>query len=231
MARAAILHAISPWPRANEQLESHVKTSRFANLTEERVRETRHLALTKLQIERDFLLLAVFARPIRGSAPGTMFARRFGSPRWGCNCCLVQILRCRSSRDEGELDGRIFSASSLFRMILTPLPFRYAIFSPDYLFARCCLLSRWFARDREFVCGSWEFWNFVAGGGVKRGIRYQGLLRTVAAKGENIALAIKFFSPNISRRIFIYTSRRKFGNLIIWSLFSFPFACSIFKEF
>lgn len=81
MARAAILHAISPWPCVDEQLESHVKTSRFANLTEERVRETRHLALTKLQIERDFLLLAVFARPIRGSAPGTMFARRFGSLR------------------------------------------------------------------------------------------------------------------------------------------------------
>lgn len=50
---------------------------------------------------------------------------------------------------------------------------------------------------------------------MKRGIRYQGLLRTVAAKGENIALAIKFFSSNISRRIFIYTSRRVFGNLII----------------
>lgn len=49
---------------------------------------------------------------------------------------------------------------------------------------------------------------------MKRGIRYQGLLRTVAAKGENIALAIKFFFPNISRRIFIYTSRRKFNYLI-----------------
>lgn len=152
----------------------------------------------------------MFARPIRGSAPGTMFARRFGSPRSrraGCNCCRARfaffaVVSPPLSFVPWRGADRIFS--SLFRMIPTlplirPLSFRRSILSLVVVVcsrADLRVIASLFA-DR----GNFEILLEER----KRGFIIKAYC--VQWLRENIALAIKFFSPNISLRIFIYASR------------------------
>lgn len=175
------------------------------------IRETRHLAaLTKLQIERDFLLrfsqclLVRFAdpRPER-CLPAALDPRVrveqaaiVAGP--GSHSSPLFRLLCPSSRGA----DRIFS--SLFRMIPTlplirPLSFRRSILSLVVVVcsrADLRVIASLFA-DR----GNFEILLEER----KRGFIIKAYC--VQWLRENIALAIKFFSPNISLRIFIYASR------------------------
>ena len=115
----------------------------------------RDTLLTKLQIERDFLL-AVFARPIRGSARPERCLPAALDPR-----CVEQVAIVAASNSSLSFRllqrARIFSASSLFRMIPTPSrrDTRYLFAGVTFLLVVCSRAdSRVIAR---IVCGSWEF--------------------------------------------------------------------------
>lgn len=117
----------------------------------------RDTLLTKLQIERDFLL-AVFARPIRGSARPERCLPAALDPR-----CVEQAAIVAASNSSLSFRllrrgaPRIFSASSLFRMIPTPSrrDTRYLFAGVTFLLVVCSRAdSRVIAR---IVCGSWEF--------------------------------------------------------------------------
>lgn len=172
------------------------------------IRETRHLAaLTKLQIERDFLLRFSQCLLVRFADPRPERCLPPRSRRAGCNCCRARftffaVVSPPLSFVPWRGADRIFS--SLFRMIPTlplirPLSFRRSILSPVVVVcsrADLRVIASLFA-DR----GNFEILLEER----KRGFIIKAYC--VQWLRENIALAIKFFSPNISLRIFIYASR------------------------
>lgn len=175
------------------------------------IRETRHLAaLTKLQIERDFLLrfsqclLVRFADPrLERCLPAALDPRvRVEQAAIVARFTFFAVVSPPLSFVPWRGADRIFS--SLFRMIPTlplirPLSFRRSILSLVVVVcsrADLRVIASLFA-DR----GNFEILLEER----KRGFIIKAYC--VQWLRENIALAIKFFSPNISLRIFIYASR------------------------
>lgn len=189
------------------QLESDVKTSRFANLTCGDSWNATPCRANEAANWTGFSppVLAVFARPIRGSAPGTMFARRFGSPRSrraGCNCCRARftffavVSPPRSSRDEGQIVYfqaclGWFQPSRWYARYL----FAGASFRSLLLFA-LALICAW-SRACLRIVGILKFcWRSEKGDLLSRPIVYSGCAK--------ILRLLSNFSPQIYRCVFLF---------------------------